>query len=302
MHLSRSEIQILLSVFPEGVIFLDLETTGLSPIIDKIIEIGAIKLTSRGEIHVFDKLVYPQIQIPEASTLIHNITNEMVKDAPTIDQILPEFLNFLETYPLVAQNAKFDIGFLVFSMHKKGMRFPPSRIYDSSRFARKALPELKSFGLLVLTKYFNITLDNHHRALEDGLACLKMVCRCFELSQKMYPTSQIRSQGLLFQFDEFKGLTSMDIPQHLQSLIPRLVKQEILEIEYRGGSYQGKFRPVRIVSFMPLPQGIVLYAFCFISNIYKSFSLKRIKSIRALKISEQEKWGRTFHEVTGHKP
>ncbi|MBT6325321.1 MAG: 3'-5' exonuclease, partial [Bdellovibrionales bacterium] len=110
--ITSSELDALRIEFPNGVVFFDLETTGLSPLVNKIIEIGAIKIAN-DSVSYFSTLINPKVKIPEATIKIHKITDDMVEDSELIEQVLPRFMSFISDHSLVAHNAKFDIGFLV---------------------------------------------------------------------------------------------------------------------------------------------------------------------------------------------
>jgi len=133
--LSDPELQTLLNFFPRGLIALDLETTGLSPLVDQIIEIAALKITPDGAF-LFDTLINPGIPIPEETIVFHQINDEMVKNSPKILEILPSFHYFLEDLPIVAHNAKFDLGFIVMALQKNSMPLSGSDIFCSCKLAR----------------------------------------------------------------------------------------------------------------------------------------------------------------------
>lgn len=150
-------------------IVFDIETTGFGPVKDKIIEIGAVKLV-RGEItETFSTFINPEIPIPEEITKLTSITNEMVKDAERIEEVLPKFLKFCENCILVAHNASFDVGFI----RKKAellQRKVGFTSVDTVAIARILLPHLTNYKLHIVCKELNISLENHHRAVDDAMA------------------------------------------------------------------------------------------------------------------------------------
>ncbi|MBF0299398.1 MAG: 3'-5' exonuclease, partial [Oligoflexia bacterium] len=158
------EIRSLLSFFPRGIVAFDVETTGLSPLSDKIIEIAGFKLTREGEIKTFQTLINPEIEIPKYTTEIHKITDSMVKNSPTLKWALLKFMDFAESLPLLAHNAKFDIGFLLASLYREGINFPNCEIYDSCRLGRKAISQnqIDSYKLSSLALKFNIPIEMLH--------------------------------------------------------------------------------------------------------------------------------------------
>src|SRR5690606_21635693 len=104
------EISSLLTLYPKGLVAVDLETTGLSPLVDKIIEIAAVKISPTGEVSSFHQLINPLIDIPEFTIQFHVLTNDDVKMAPTIRKPLKVFLDFVERLPHITHNSAFDLG------------------------------------------------------------------------------------------------------------------------------------------------------------------------------------------------
>ncbi len=154
--------------YDEFVVF-DIETTGLSAINDAITEIGAIKIKDGQVIDTFSQLVNPERKIPEFITNLTGITNEMVKDKPTIDKVMLDFNDFIKGSVLVAHNATFDVGFIRqnFKLVNLGLYNP---VLDTLELARAVFPDLKNHKLDTLAKYLDVNLDNHHRAVDDAKA------------------------------------------------------------------------------------------------------------------------------------
>lgn len=147
----------------------DIETTGLSSKLDKITEIGAVKISDGKIIDQFSSLINPHIPIPEKITELTGITDEMVKDAPSINEVLPKFLSFIENKPIVAHNASFDVGFIRENANKLGLALSNPAI-DTLKLARVLLKNLKKHKLDIIAKELDIKLDNHHRAVDDAKA------------------------------------------------------------------------------------------------------------------------------------
>ncbi len=150
----------------EFVVF-DIETTGLSPVNCKITEIGAV-LMCNGEItERFNTFVNPEVHIPENITVLTSITDEMVRDAPTIEEALPKFLEFAGDRILIAHNANFDIGFIRVACEEQKLPFTNTYI-DTVALSRYINPELKNHKLDTLARYFSLGDFNHHRACDDA--------------------------------------------------------------------------------------------------------------------------------------
>ncbi len=290
LTLGQEEAEILLKTFPHGVVALDLETTGLSPICDKIIEIAAVKVNPDGSLSSFETLVNPEVIIPEKTIAIHHITNDMVKNAPKLIDVLTEFKQFIGDLPLVAHNAKFDTGFVVYAYHQVGEALNICDVYDSVRLARaiykrdkeelaedELIPE--NFKLGTLAQFFQIQLESHHRALDDAYACLKVFAQSMlKLKPDNLPLA-VKHRSFLFKLDDFNQLKDYDLPERLKPIHVSILNDEDVVIDYKGGTSPGGPRRVKPLAFLPMPQGIVLYAKCLVSDMYKSYSVKKIKGI-----------------------
>ena len=136
VKIEKSEVDILLKKFPKGIVAFDLEMTGLSPAFDKIIEIAAVKITQDGKVSYYHQMINPLITIPEYTIEYHGITNDMVRDCPSLKAPLKEFTQFYGDLPLLAHNAQFDMGFIVRGNHEYNLPFSMSDIYDSCKFSR----------------------------------------------------------------------------------------------------------------------------------------------------------------------
>lgn len=154
-------------------IVLDFETTGLSHINDKIIEIGAIKVNNNNIVDKFDTLINPKTTIPPFISSKINITNEMVKDKPFIEDIFKDFIYFLEDLPLVIHNVKFDMRFLIFNSKNLGFNITNSAL-DTVATTKNLFPELKKYNLAFLCNHFKISNPNAHRAMSDVLATYEL--------------------------------------------------------------------------------------------------------------------------------
>ena len=147
----------------------DIETTGFSPVKQRIIEIGAVKIQKGEIVDEFSSFVNPQIPIPfEIENLTH-ITDDMVKDAPLIAEVLPEFLEFCKGCVLVAHNANFDMSFIIENAKQFGL--PCDFTYvDTMAISRSIMTELNKHTLDSICKHMKINLENHHRAVDDARA------------------------------------------------------------------------------------------------------------------------------------
>ena len=147
----------------------DIETTGFSPVNNRIIEIGAVKV-SGGEItDRYSSFVNPKVPIPFEIEKLTGINDQMVLDAPPIEEILPEFLKFCEGTVLVAHNAGFDMSFIMENADRLGIRREFTYV-DTVGIARILLPHQAKHTLDAVAKTLGISLENHHRAVDDAEA------------------------------------------------------------------------------------------------------------------------------------
>ena len=147
----------------------DLETTGQSAGINAIVEIGAVKVENNVVTDKFSQLVNPRQYIPGFLTEKIHITNSMVSNAPYIEDVLPDFVSFINTLPLVAHNARFDMSFLLKSCADLNISID-NAVIDTLYLSRHHLKECSRHNLAYLTNFFNIDLKNAHRAYYDARA------------------------------------------------------------------------------------------------------------------------------------
>lgn len=150
---------------------IDVETTGLSPFVNELIEISAIKYQGLKKIDTYTTLVKPKLQIPYYITKITGITNDMVKDAPSIEEAMPQLISFVGNAVIVAHNANFDYKFI---QNYSGNSFSRNKVIDTVPIGRKLYPELPNHKLGTIAKRIGITEDGFHRAEFDCECCAKI--------------------------------------------------------------------------------------------------------------------------------
>lgn len=152
----------------ENYVLFDLETTGISWRSDDVIEISALRVRNGQVTECFSSLVDPGRPIPWAASRVNNITDDMVAGEPTMEEILPQFLEFVGEDVLAGHNiARFDLNFLYRdSMVRFGL-LPGNDYVDTLLFARQSLPGLPSYALTALAEHYGLTTQGAHRALND---------------------------------------------------------------------------------------------------------------------------------------
>lgn len=153
---------------------LDLETTGFSFRTEKITEVGIMKVKNGEVIDEFSCFVNPEKPIPQRVVEVTNITDDMVKDAETIDKVMPKILEFVGDSVLVAHNADFDIGFLKYNANKLGLSLDNTYL-DTLRLAKDLFPDYKKYKLGKIAENLGIKVEVAHRALDDVDTTVKVL-------------------------------------------------------------------------------------------------------------------------------
>jgi DNA polymerase III epsilon subunit family exonuclease len=183
-------------------VFVDTETTGVDPNTDRIVEIGIVKVTSNG-VEEFNQLVNPGFPIPPGAMAVHNITDEMVKDAPTMRDLAARIREFIGDLPIAAHNAKFDRGFIAAEVY--GARGPQAESYTKPwlctyRLARHLLTEAPSYNNMALRYWLKTTPKESehgaHRAIADVYASMenfRALCHQAEAQHAIQDMAQLQA-------------------------------------------------------------------------------------------------------------
>ena len=161
----------------------DIETTGFSPVTNRIIEIGAVKVESGQITDRFSAFVNPQVPIPFEIEKLTGISDSMVIDADTIEVILPRFLEFVGDAALVAHNASFDVGFIKENAKRQNIPFELTYV-DTVGIARTLLTGQAKYTLDAVAKTLKISLENHHRAVDDAECTAEIFLKFIEMLKK----------------------------------------------------------------------------------------------------------------------
>ncbi len=168
------------SVEPDSFVVFDLETTGLSATNNEIIEIGAIRFIDNEPREQFHTYVKPKRNILQKITDITGITNEMVKDAPAVEDVLPYFIDFIKDDVLVAHNSSFDMSFILHNLFINNYKKLNNKTIDTLQLSRQRVrvvdsnnvPErLKNYKLVTLKEHFGLDELDSHNALDDCKVC-----------------------------------------------------------------------------------------------------------------------------------
>lgn len=196
--------------FPDDFCVVDIETTGLSPVYDEIIELSALKVRSGNVIDKFSALVKPDgryigdngelLYVNEFITELTGITNEMLETAPLISEVIDEFLCFVGNSIIVGHNVNFDINFIYDTLlSEKGIDFK-NDFCDLLRVSKQLFPELPNHKLLTVASALNVSVTESHRGLADCLTSFE----CFQKCRLFVEENNIN-------FDIFKNNGDVDL-------------------------------------------------------------------------------------------
>lgn len=201
-------------------IVLDTETTGLDYTKEKMVEFAAVRLENGKIKDEFQTLINPEQHIRKSSIAIHGITQEMVEDAPTEQEILPKILEFMGDYPIVAHNAIFDYSFINEAAKRvMGKEIQNERI-DTQQMFKEIYPELEAHGLNALTEKFKVELNNHHRAMGDTMGLALAYPKLKKLYLQRYDWAQKELDNVEYLFERFLRIqnTVTTLQSELQDL------------------------------------------------------------------------------------
>ena len=246
----------------------DIETTGFSPVSNRIIEIGAVKVINGEITDRFSTFVNPQVPIPFRIEKLTNINDSMVMDAPLIETVLPEFLDFCGDAILVAHNASFDMSFIKENVQRQHLNREFTYV-DTLGIARVLLPNQAKHTLDAVCKTLGISLENHHRAVDDAEATAQMFV-------KMIP--MLKEQGAAKLADvNAMGENSKEVVKRLPSYHAIILAQNNVGREnlYRLVSashldYYSKRPRVPKSFLMKHREGLILGSACEAGELYRA--------------------------------
>ena len=244
------------------IVALDLETTGLVPATDRVVEVAAVAWCDGREDGHFHTLVNPGCPIPATATAIHGITDAMVADAPTLAEILPALMVFCQADAVVAHNAKFDVNFLRLECARADVPLFTSPVSCSCTLARRRLPGMPNYRLETLKRVLGLGDSQSHRALQDARDCLAIYLHCLAT-----------------------GLATPELPEDSpppdRACVERLRRAaqagETLMIEYKDGRGRTTNRAIRPIQFDPSYQ--IVEAYCLLRQDTRHFFLNRVRRV-----------------------
>ena len=180
-----------LTAYKEGALFtaFDVETTGLDSKRDRIVEIGAVKFDRQGPAARYSALINPGFPMPVEAGKVNGITDAMLAGQPSIEEIMPDFLEFIKNTIIAAHNAPFDCGFVNESLARlyddgfAPFSRLPNKTVDTLVLSRRLFPGLSRYNLQDLARSLGVQAEEAHRALDDARLCMEIFEKAAGLSQ-----------------------------------------------------------------------------------------------------------------------
>ncbi len=188
----------------------DLETTGIQPKSDAIVEIGAVRFDGAEPVGSFCSLINPGRPIPPEASAVNGITDEMVADQPAVETVLADFAAFCGDLPLVAHNAPFDFKFLLGAVETHKAKAPSGIVLDSCALARVVFPGQINYKLGTLVQHFGFPVGDFHRAEIDSVHCGRLFAHIVESLEKGGQSAAIHdlldlTKQTLMKFPQYAG-------------------------------------------------------------------------------------------------
>tara|TARA_B110000438_G_C15806682_1_gene647722 strand:+ start:1512 stop:2333 length:822 start_codon:yes stop_codon:yes gene_type:complete len=263
------------------IVAFDLETTGISSFVDRVVDIGAVRfLLGEANVDTFQQLVDPERDIPPAVTDIHGITDADVKGQPLIGDVLPSFEKFIGSDTLlVAHNAPFDCSFLA-AAYTAAERTPPNnQIICSLRLFRLAFPHFENYKLETIGKRLGLIDYEAHRGLADSLLLMRCLTLAFEVLPQFEYLDSLIAASKVYRFTDFSS-ANIVAPDEFVEL--QLAIDDGCTLEIRYGEYPDL--PILITPKMIFQQNNAYYvnAHCHYDESEKTYRLDRIVSYKVL--------------------
>jgi DNA polymerase III epsilon subunit family exonuclease len=256
----------------------DTETTGLSPVVGRLVEVAAVRFTLDGrELAVFQQLIDPRVAIPVEVQGVHGITDGMVRGQPTIEAVLPPFVDFLgdADTTLLAHNAPFDLGFLAMALARLRMEGPPHRLLDTLDLTRRLYPAWPSHALGRVATHLRLPIGARHRALADARLVKDVFLEVLRHRPSIKTMADLARLSPMLTFAD-APVVPAPLPTGFEPLATALFESRALTISY---ALVGRGAEVRKITPRLLLQAnglAYVIAHCHRDGFEKTFRLDRI--------------------------
>jgi DNA polymerase III epsilon subunit family exonuclease len=257
----------------------DTETTGLQPSVHRLVEIGAVRfrLDGRGTA-TFQQLIDPHIPIPPEVQRVHGITDAMVRGQPTVEQVIPHFIEFLGAPDtiLLAHNAPFDLGFLAMALIRLDIAHPPHNVFDMLDMARRLYPAWHSHSLENVAARLKIANGAEHRALSDVRLVKDIFLTMLQRTPTLKRISELMRVSQPLSFADAHVFAIQPSPG-FEALTTAMTEQCAITIVYEHGWQRPKPRVITPRLALEVHGVAYVIAHCHMSDAERTFRLDRIR-------------------------
>lgn len=251
----------------------DTETTGLMPARERVVEVSGVRFTLNDELSTFESLVDPCVPIPPGSSRIHGIKDEDVAGKPTVDAVLPGFMEFCAGAVLFAHNAEFDVNFLAHEAERHGVALNRVPVLDTVEIARSLRPDLPNHKLETVSKALGCAAPNYHRALADSQTLMNSLRALVAGAPELKTLRDLlghTSGALSFGPD---ARLCMWLPPELAALEEAMATKARVTLLYEPDGKRSETREVRPRAWMRRPGATFLVAHCERDHTDRNFRL-----------------------------
>ncbi|HEY9679796.1 MAG TPA: exonuclease domain-containing protein [Drouetiella sp.] len=261
----------------------DTETTGLSPIAARLVELSGVKFKLGDDrVETFSALIDPECEIPPEASAVHGITQAMVTGCPTFAEVVPQFFSWInnERAVLVAHNAPFDIGFLRVAIAKLKMNMPTHYVIDTLSLSRQLLNDAPNHQLGTLVQFLELEEGGYHRALADSHHVRNVLAKLTKTQETLKHWKDFCDLYSVLKFDD-EGEVEFQVPEFVQEALDlinlAIDDDSAVAFRYNGLGRERKVKPQAVIQ----NRGIhYLTAYCFHFAAERTFRLDRMSKLR----------------------
>jgi DNA polymerase III epsilon subunit family exonuclease len=268
----------------------DTETTGLSPVVAKLVELSGVKFKYDGEIvSTFSTLIDPGTDIPREASTIHGITNKMVKGQPSCSEAIPEFIHWAGPSPvLAAHNAKFDLGFLEVALSRIPLEPPTFPVIDTLALSRRLVPAAPNHQLKTLAEHLGFQSGEYHRALADSHHVRNLLLKLFAIAPDVQTWQDFGKITTIHQLSDLSSaaLKMLDrMPAGFEQLREAISSGSLLNMTYQGfGSSSARMVTPR--SIHTWRGNVYLTAYCHSACEERTFRVDKIRNFQTVAVED----------------
>lgn len=265
----------------------DVETTGLSPISNQLVELSGVKFNCFDDkTETFSTLINPLVEITPQLTSIHGISNEMVAGSPTYHTAVPAFLDWAGDAVFIAHNAPFDVEFIRVNVAKLGRVCPSNFVVDTLVLSRELLPDSPRHQLKTVVDYLGLPPGEYHRALADSFHVRSVFLKLIEQAKyKQWQNLLALGSVSGFSYDRFRdeihAAMSAEVKKIMASIENAITEEVHINITYNG-TFQSR-RTVKPVSLIHSRGNFYLNAFCQKAQAERIFRVDKIEKLKTVK-------------------